>query len=242
LQGGSILTYTDQSVIVDQSRIFTEQGGDIDLFSANGNLNAGKGAKSAASFPPLSLIWDPDGYSRVNPAGLVTGAGIGALLSVPGQDPSLSNVDLVAPHGTVDAGAAGIRVSGNLNIAALQVLNAFNIQVTGVTVGIPTTAAPPVGALTASNNTAGAAAKTAETPRQSGAGDQASIIIVEFLGFGGGNDDGATEQKDSPSKRNDRRSEGYNPDSAIQVIGNGGLSSQQAEHLTQSERDRWYAQ
>ena len=35
LQGGSILTYTDQSVIVDQSRIFTEQGGNIDLFSAN---------------------------------------------------------------------------------------------------------------------------------------------------------------------------------------------------------------
>ena len=44
----------------------------------------------------------------------------------------------MAPRGTVDAGAAGMRVSGNLNIAALQVLNAFNIQVQGVTVGIPT--------------------------------------------------------------------------------------------------------
>ncbi len=36
------------------------------MFTANGDLNVGKGKKSAASFPPLSLIWDPDGYSRVN--------------------------------------------------------------------------------------------------------------------------------------------------------------------------------
>ena len=58
-------------------------------------------------------------------------AGIGALLSIPGQDPAKSNVVLTAPHGTVDAGAAGIRVAGNLNIVALQILNAFNIQLTG---------------------------------------------------------------------------------------------------------------
>ncbi len=60
----------------------------------------------------------------------MTGAGVGALLSVPGQDPELSNVVLTAPHGTVDASAAGIRVAGNLDIVALHVLNAFNIQVT----------------------------------------------------------------------------------------------------------------
>ncbi len=43
-----------------------------------------------------------------------------------------------------DAGAAGIRVSGNLNIAALAVANVANIQVQGTTTGV-TAAAPNVG-------------------------------------------------------------------------------------------------
>jgi hypothetical protein len=184
LQGGLILSYTDKSVIVDQSRVFTEQGGDIDMFTANGDLNAGKGPKSKAAFPPLTLIWDIDGYSRVNPAGLVTGAGVGALLSVPGQDPSLSNVNLVAPRGTVDAGAAGIRVSGDLNIAALLVLNAFNIQVGGTTVGIPTVPAPPVAALTTASGATAATqpfcqhSRTATTGRRSSSSRSSAMAVA----------------------------------------------------------------
>lgn len=212
LQGGSILGYTDQSVVVYQSRIFTEQGGDINLFSANGDLNAGKGPKSSASYPPLQLIWDVNGYSRVNPAGLVTGAGIGALLSVPGQDPALSNVNLVAPRGTVDAGAAGIRVSGNLNIAALQVLNAFNIQVGGAATGIPVVQGPPVAALTSASNTAGAAQQV-QSPNQPNDKKQASVMIVEIIGYGGSqgsdqdtNSSGsqAPAQDDNNERRNTR--------------------------------------
>jgi hypothetical protein len=72
-QRGSIRTYTDRSVEIYQSCIFTEQGGDIDLFSANGDLNAGKGPKSSAAYPPLKLICSVDGYCRVSPAGLVMG-------------------------------------------------------------------------------------------------------------------------------------------------------------------------
>jgi hypothetical protein len=185
LQGGSIRSFTDGSALLFQSRIFTEQGGDVDLFSANGDLNAGKGPKSKFSFPKLQLTCDVDGYCRVTPAGLVTGAGIGALVTIPGQDPSLSNSNLFAPHGTIDAGAAGIRVAGTLHIAALQVLNAFNIQVNGATVGLPVVQGPPIGALTAGNNAAGAAAKTANQPEEKPKEQRPSIIIVEVLGFGG---------------------------------------------------------
>jgi hypothetical protein len=230
LQGGSILSYTDQS------RIFTEQGGDIDLFSANGDLNAGKGPKSSASYPPLYLIWDVDGYTRVNPAGLVTGAGVGALLSIPGQDPSLSNVNLVAPRGTVDAGAAGIRVSGDLNIAALFVLNAFNIQVGGTAVGIPTVQGPPVAALTASNNTAGAGQQIAQ-PVQNNNNDRPSVIIVEVLGYGGGSDDGSQPPRKDDKGRGDQK-HSYDPDSPFQVVGNGALTAEQAARLYSPDSGR----
>jgi filamentous hemagglutinin family protein len=240
LQGGSIGAYADGSVEIYQSRIFTEQGGDVDLFSANGDLNAGKGPKSSAAYPPLKLICDADGYCRVSPAGLVTGAGIGALLSVPGQDPSKSNVVLTAPHGTVDAGAAGIRVAGNLNIVALQVLNAFNIQVGGTAVGVPVAPTADVGALTTAGAAAGAAAKSAEAPTQSQSADQPSIIMVEILGFGGG--DGtppAQPQTDDRSKKGDRRSQNdgaYDPYSPVHLLGNGALTDWQKRKLTADEK------
>ncbi|MDH2384898.1 filamentous hemagglutinin family protein [Bradyrhizobium sp. CER78] len=52
--------------------------------------------------------------------------------------------DLVAPLGTIDAGEAGIRVLGNVNLAALQVVNAANIQVQGTSTGVPTVQGRPL--------------------------------------------------------------------------------------------------
>jgi hypothetical protein len=47
------------------------------------------------------------------------------------------DVSLIAPLGTINAGEAGIRVSGNLNLAALFVLNANNFRVAGEVEGLP---------------------------------------------------------------------------------------------------------
>jgi hypothetical protein len=104
------------------------------------------------------------------------------------------NVDLIAPRGTVDAGAAGIRVSGNLNIAALQALNAFNIQVQGVTTGVLTVAAPNVGALSDASAASGAATKaiTATSQGNNNSG-QPSILIVEIEGYGGDDSEPASQ-------------------------------------------------
>ncbi|MEW6436274.1 MAG: filamentous hemagglutinin family protein [Pseudomonadota bacterium] len=238
LQGGSINGYVDKDVQLYQSRIFTEQGGDIDLFSANGDLNAGKGPKSSAAYPPLTLICDSDGYCRVSPAGLVTGAGLGALLTIPGQDPTKSNVSLTAPHGTVDAGAAGIRVAGNLNIVALQVLNSFNIEVGGTAIGIPTSAAPNIGALDSASTAAGAATKAIASPAQNRATAQPSILIVEIEGYGG--DDGVSTTP-TPNGMKKKEHQGFNTSptysdkSAVQIAGYGVLSEKESKILTAEE-------
>ncbi|MCK9917085.1 filamentous hemagglutinin family protein [Microbacteriaceae bacterium K1510] len=235
LQGGSVRTYTDGSVLIYQSRVFTEQGGNVEMFSANGDLNAGKGPKSAAAYPPLRLICDTDGYCRVNPSGLVTGAGIGALISVPGQDPTKSNVILTAPHGVIDAGAAGIRVAGDAIFNALQILNAFNIQVNGLSVGLPTVASPNIGALTTASNAAGAASQSTTAP-QNDAAKQPSVIIVEVLGFGGG----AGEDERPANERKDTKRESklnYDPRGALRILGNGTISSDEVGALTDQERE-----
>lgn len=185
---GDINTFTDASVLVNSSRIMTQQGGDILMWSSNGDLDAGRGAQTTLSFPPLAVVFNSDDYQSVDLGGLVSGAGIAVVQS--SKLAAKSNAYLLAPRGTVDAGEAGIRVSGNLTIAAVQVVNAGNIQVGGTATGIPTVTAPNIGALSAASNTAGAAAKSAEPPTAGGNNDRASVFIVEVVGYGGGDNGG----------------------------------------------------
>jgi len=135
-------------------------------------------------------------------AGLATGGGIGVLATVVGVPPG--SVDLIAPLGTIDAGDAGIRATGNLNLAAVSVLNASNISVGGSSSGAPAApavSAPNIGGLTAASNTAASnntAAATAAS-QQNAAKPQVAqslpnVITVEVLGYGGGEDDPDDEE------------------------------------------------
>ncbi len=85
-------------------------------------LRAGKGSKISTEQPPLTYVCTPDFFCRIESGGAVSGAGIAAFPPAPG-DPS-PTVTLVAPRGTVDFGDAGVRVVGNLIVAAQAVANA----------------------------------------------------------------------------------------------------------------------
>jgi len=208
--GGNISIFARDSVIVGTSRIFTLRGGNVIIWSSKGDIAAGASSKTVQSAPPTRVLVDPQsGEVKTDLAGLATGGGIGVLTTVAGVPPG--DVDLIAPVGTIDAGDAGIRVSGNINLAALQVLNAGNIEVQGTSAGVP--------ALTVSLNTSGLqAANASEAATTSGTGDaigQAhessaageelpSLISVEVLGYGGGEEDdqsggGEDNQKDRKS-------------------------------------------
>jgi filamentous hemagglutinin len=131
-------------VLVNSSRIFTLLGGDIAIWSTLGNIDAGRGAKSAVSAPPPTITVDASGKVSVSFTGAVSGSGIRTILTDPDVKPG--NVDLIAPVGFVNAGDAGIGSAGNLNIAAAHVIGLDNIQVGGTATGVP----PAVGGLGAS--------------------------------------------------------------------------------------------
>jgi hypothetical protein len=147
---GAVEGFANQDFDVNQSRILTLEGGDIILWASNGGIDAGKGAKSASGAPPPVIQTDANGNLFVDPSNAVAGSGIGQLLTVPGIKAGL--VNLIAPKGVVNAGDAGIRVAGNLNIAAVQVIGAGNITVAGTATGVPTSEAGAfAGALSGAN-------------------------------------------------------------------------------------------
>ncbi|HEY4076581.1 MAG TPA: filamentous hemagglutinin family protein, partial [Rhizomicrobium sp.] len=178
LQTGAVNIFSDASLLLAQSRIFTEQGGNMTLWSSNGDINAGKGAKTSSETGAVLFSCDIDSYCYVDAGSKVTGAGIAAFPAKPGNPSPV--VTLVAPRGTVDAGDAGIRVSGDLFIAAQHVANADNIQVSGKAVGLPPKPVTNLALTTASTATTEAA-----TIAQNMHPHQDATISVEVTGFGG---------------------------------------------------------
>ncbi|HFK9544318.1 TPA: filamentous hemagglutinin family protein [Pseudomonas aeruginosa] len=227
---GNIRSYALSSILLGQSRVMTTFGGDIQIWSAEGDINAGRGSKTTVVYTPPRRIYDAWGNVSLSPQVPSTGAGIATLNPIPEVAPG--DIDLIAPLGTIDAGEAGIRVSGNVNVAVLQVVNAANIQTQGQSSGIPLVASVNTGALTSASAAASSATQAAEdvSRQQQAAARQRmpSVITVQVLGFG--------NERLEPSRDGASRSPGYNPDSAVQVLGAGALGEQARSQLTDEER------
>lgn len=195
--GGSVSMFTRDSVSIGQARIFTLKGGDLLIWSSTGDIAAGSAPRTVVTAPPTRVLIDPASAAvETDLGGLATGGGIGVLASVMGVEPG--SVDLIAPAGVVDAGDAGIRATGDITIAAVQVLNTANIAAGGSSVGVPSApvaAAPNLGAAASAASASGATNSAAE--QAAGQNQQAttakpseemaaSLITAEVIGYGGG--------------------------------------------------------
>jgi hypothetical protein len=226
---GDIQLYSLGSILLGQSRIMTTFGGSIMAWTAQGDINAGRGSKTTVVYTPPKRVYDNWGNVSLSPSVPSTGAGIATLNPIP--EVPAGDIDLIAPLGTIDAGEAGIRVSGNVNIAALRVVNAANIQTQGKSSGVPVSATVNTGAMSSASAAGAAASQAAEDAARSqqAAARQGrpSIMTVEVLSLG-------TEPL--PREPEPRKTSGYNPDSPVQVLGAGPLSDQARARLTDEER------
>jgi len=195
--GGEISILVDKSLNIGQARVFTLRGGDLTIWSSQGDIAAGSAPKTVVTAPPTRVSLDAISAAlETDLGGLATGGGIGVLASVRGVEPG--NVSLIAPRGTVDAGDAGIRATGDITIAAVTVLNADNISAAGTSTGVPSapvTAVPNVSGLSAGASSSAAALSSAtefadQTQPQSALTEELpSVFTVEVLGYGGGETD-----------------------------------------------------
>ncbi len=203
--GGAIRSVLAGDFNINQGKVITAQGGDILLFSSGGSIDAGRGAKTSIATPPpvRRPILDASGNQigvEVVISSAATGSGIQTLTSDPDGlgplgAPKSGDVYLFAPAGTIDAGEAGIRSSGNIVIAAQTVLNASNISASGSSAGVPVAVSGSLassvatsGGNTASGSKAAEDASNAATNAAKAAASavvaKPSILTVEVLGFG----------------------------------------------------------
>ena len=185
---GAVHAFSKGDFAVNESRVFTLKGGDILIWSSEGDIDAGRGAKTAVSAPPPILVTDSAGNTSFK-FNAVSGSGIRSILTradiVPGS------VDLIAPSGTVNAGDAGIGAAGNLNIAALRVVGADNIQVSGKSSGVPLSDTGSAGrGLAGLGNTSSDATRSVDQATRNLGGNAANenlrpgFISVEVLSIG----------------------------------------------------------
>ena len=212
-KGGSIYFLASGDVDVNESRLMTFYGGDIVGWSDYGNINAGRGSKTAINVNPPELVWEDTNLDGVQDADEFklewtppsVGSGIRAVTYDPdgtqGEQvaPPAGDIFLAAPAGIIDAGEAGI-AGNNIYLAATQIVNVQNIEVSGTSVGVPDTSASATsigsmagsGLVSETSNITGDQAGLADTEERFSKklADLAENLVpkwiaVEVVGFGG---------------------------------------------------------
>ena len=198
---GSINAYSDGNFQVNSRKVFVVGQGDITVWSAQGNIDSGRGANTAISVPPLVPVRGPYGDITFALPSTTVGSGIGILKPPTGD--AQGNIGLFAPKGEVLALDALIRSPGRITLAADVVRGADNIvggSVVGAPVVVPAiSVAPP--AATNANTESQVAANSAAVGSRSETRSRNSLLTVELLGLGAeSNDPDCTEQDEQDKK------------------------------------------
>lgn len=222
-KGGGINIYAGGDVNVNEARVMTFDGGDINVWSEKGSINAGRGSKAAISADPPKLVLK-DGTGALDPEGKIpaeymlvfsppaVGSGIRTLSYTPGTQQG--DVNLSATKGSIDAGEAGI-AGGIVVVDTPNLVNAGNIAASvGSVVGAPAAdSGVSIGALAGAGgladsgkmieqaNTLGAGKdKTAASGNQSVEDFVAKWLDVKVISFDSSFDD-ADDKRDTENKQ-----------------------------------------
>jgi len=187
---GNINILTQGDVQVNQSRVFTLDGGNITAWSSAGNIDAGRGAKSSLGNQLPIGSFDAYGNLILEYPPSISGSGIRAQSGY--NSPIIGNVTLVAPNGVINADEAGIG-GHDLTIAATAIIGVSNFQATGNTLGIPQTQTISVATDTAGNAAAAVNKNPGMTPfdeemalnrQQQNKPVSIAILSTQLVGFG----------------------------------------------------------
>ncbi len=181
---GDIGVFVDGDFLVNSTRAFALQG-DLLVWSSNGSIDAGKGAKTVSSIPdPIARI-GPAGETIIEFPPAVEGSGLQGV-----------NAFLFAPRGVVNAGDAGIRTIGDLTIGATEIIGADNIDIGGAALGF--SLGPPPSIAIGFTGVTGVSASTSKVAEEATAsqvageadessalaGQSLALLDVEVIGFG----------------------------------------------------------
>ena len=103
--GGSVSVVADGDINVNGSRIAAYDGGDINIKSVNGDVNAGAGAAGYVTLKALNL--NSKTHKLTGIPATIPGSGILAT-TVVGSDESLGDITINTPKGSINASSGGI--------------------------------------------------------------------------------------------------------------------------------------
>lgn len=173
---------SDGDFQVNSQRVFVVGNGDITIWSSRANIDAGRGANTAISTPPLTAARREDGSIGFDLPPVTVGSGIGILPPPTGRFDG--TIGLFAPNGEVLALDAQIRAPGRITLGAQAVRGADNVQAGGgvagaaITVPAASVSVPPSTAPTSAATAAGGAPAASE-PRA-----RPRLLLLELLGLG----------------------------------------------------------
>jgi filamentous hemagglutinin family protein len=207
MSGGAIRIFAVGDVNVNESRVMTFLGGDIVIWSEEGDVNAGRGAKTSVntSRPVRVNVGTADNPIWVlQRRPVAVGSGVRTLtydpdgVEGPMEEPLAGDVYIFAPEGIIDAGEAGI-AGRNVFLGATAIVNAQNISFSAGSVGVPVSAesGAGLGALTGTSSltetskaleqtagmTGGERAFSKEEAAKLAETMMAKWVRVEFIGY-----------------------------------------------------------